>query len=49
MMSTHGKTRSPFLLSSSNTYTVYMANAPWAKLMTPEPLNAVTRPVASMA
>ena len=49
MMSTHGKTRSPFLVSSSYTYTVYMAKAPWAKLMTPEPLNAVTRPVASMA
>ncbi len=49
MMSTHGNTRSPFLVSSSYTYTVYMAKAPWAKLMTPDPLNAVTSPVASMA
>ena len=30
-------------------YAGYIANAPWAKLMTPEPLNAHTSPEASMA
>src|SRR5215216_6311512 len=49
MKSNHGRYRSPDFCSSSSVYAGYIASAPWAKLMTPEPLNAHTSPEASMA
>ena len=37
-MSTHGRKISPLFHARSNVATPYIAIAPWAKLMTPEPL-----------
>ncbi len=47
--STQGRKISPWFHARSNVATPYMAIAPWAKLMTPEPLYTTTRPVPSKA
>jgi hypothetical protein len=55
MMSTHGRKISPAPLPpivvrrAVKVRAAYMAIAPWAKLMTPEPRYATTRPVAKIA
>ena len=48
-MSNQGSLMSPVSRSSDQVYAVYIAMAPCAKLMTPEPLNPTTRPDAKMA
>ena len=48
-MSNQGSLMLPVSRSSDQVYAVYMAMAPWAKLMTPEPLKPTTRPDAKMA
>ena len=47
--STHGSLMAPLRRASSNVNTPYIAIAPWAKLMTPDPRYTTTRPAPSVA